>query len=715
MTTLSELQSFARSTGLKGWSRLKKDELIDFLMENFWKQGSGKPKMKKQNPLMKKNKKINAPFLIPEKRKILPRVVPRAIKENIMHVVDWADWLESVEDEEIRKRSTPAVEKLKKQIAELWEEKLVVEKGKSAFGKFARQFIIRGDDSLSPQEFFRKARGEIKLLLQQNPQTKVQCILNVEMIQNRIGEDDVTSDPFFRSGQKENLGNNFEIAEEMIQEMIEAMENYNKRGSNWIFKKAIRLEVNFVRWKPLSGSGWIPMPEKLAQKKRLSTSKTRIIFASNYALPEPKIPVKSHPEVVTEKLRRQAEEFDWTGCTFPMAVDKIKFFEKRNNVSVNVYYWDKAVYPLKITKEEKPFHVDLLLLKKDSQTHFALIKNFSRLASSQVTGGKTERFFCKRCLNSFPRVESLEKHKEICGEFAAAKVELPGGKCFFKNWERMMHIPVVGYADFESILKPLRGKDKTHEHIPCGFCFHLVSPFLEMEPVLKRAENETNQLPQDFIRELISRVKEAHLSLPKKEMIPLSSEEWKKFNESEVCWLCRGKFGEKPKVRDHCHYTGKFRGAAHQSCNLKFQRPKFTPVFLHNLQNYDAHLFVRALGLMDEVLKIKCIPNNDEKYISFSLEFELKRIKKWDFEKKDCIEIVLKHEIRFLDSFKFTLAGLESLVKNLSLEDMKETSRFFGKKIDLVSRKGIYPYEYMDDFENSKSKVCRKKLLSFRD
>ena len=79
-------------------------------MENFWKQGSGKPKMKKQNPLMKKNKKINAPFLIPEKRKILPRVVPRAIKENIMHVVDWADWLESVEDELLLKKANPLLE-----------------------------------------------------------------------------------------------------------------------------------------------------------------------------------------------------------------------------------------------------------------------------------------------------------------------------------------------------------------------------------------------------------------------------------------------------------------------------------------------------------------------------------------------------------------------------------------------------------------------------
>ena len=725
MTTLAEWQSFARSTGLKGWSRLKKDELKDFLMENLWKEGSGKPKMKatqkRRNPLMKKNKKINVPFLIPERRKILPRVVPRAIKENVNNVVDWAKWLESVEDAEIRKKSTPAVEKLKKQIAELWGEKLTVEKGKSAFGNFARQFIIRGDDSLSLQEFFQKARGEIVLLVRQNPQTKVQCILNVEMIQNRISGEDETSDPFFPSRQKENLGNNFEIVEEMIREMIEAMENYNKRGSNWVFKKVIRLDVNFVRWNPLRGSAYIPLPVKLANKKAVINMKNmEDEMCFKWCIARAANMVESHPERITPKLREQAEEFDWTDCKFPMALDKIKFFEKRNDISVNVYEWNAC--PLKIAKEEKPFHVDLVFLTKDFQNHFALIKNFSRFASSGK--GQTERFFCKRCLNSFPKPESLKNHKEICGEFAAAKIDLPGGKCFFKNWERMMHVPVVGYADFESILRPCHGAkrpglrpegNKTHEHIPCGFCFHLVSPFLQMEPVLKRAENETNQLPQDFIRELISRVKQAHLSLPKKEMIPLNSKEWKKFHESEVCWLCKGKFGKKglSKVRDHCHYTGKFRGAAHQSCNLKFQRPKFTPVFFHNLQNYDAHLFVRALGLMDEVLKISCIPNNDEKYISFSLKFELKRIPKWDFKTEKWKEVVIPHEIRFLDSFKFTLSGLEGLVKNLSREDLKETARFFGEKLDLVSRKGVYPYEFMDDFEKFKKQSLPKKTSFF--
>ena len=361
MSTLAEWQSFARSTGLKGWSRLKKNELVDFLMQNLWFGGGlDDPKMNKaarlrirkyqKNPLDKKNPAIKVPILIPAKRSVFPKAIPKKIGENVENVVDWAKWLESVEDAEIRKKSTPAVEKLKKQIAELWGEKLTVEKGKSAFGKFARQFIIRGDDSLSLQEFFRKARGEIVLLLRQNPQTKVQCILNVEMIQNRISGEDETSDPFFRSGQKENLGNNFEIAEEMIREMIEAMENYNKRGSNWIFKKVIRLDVNFVRWKPLGGSAHIPLPAKLANKKAVINMKNQDDFCFKWCISRAANMVESHPERITPKLREQAEKFDWTDCKFPMTLDKIKFFEKRNNISVNVYEWN--VCPLRITKEE---------------------------------------------------------------------------------------------------------------------------------------------------------------------------------------------------------------------------------------------------------------------------------------------------------------------------------------------------------------------------
>ena len=87
------------------------------------------------------------------------------------------------------------------------------------------------------------------------------------------------------------------------------------------------------------------------------------------------------------------------------------------------------------------------------------------------------------------------------------------------------------------------------------------------------------------------------------------------FNKSTNCWICNGLLGE-DRVRDHCHFTGEFRGAAHNICNLKFKKPKFTPVFFHNLSGYDSHLFVTKLGKSEEV--ITCIPNNEEKYISFS-------------------------------------------------------------------------------------------------
>ena len=382
-------------------------------MENLWKEGSGKPKMKatrkKQNPLMKKNKKINVPFLIPERRLFPSRDFPRAIKENVNNVVDWAGWLESVKDAEIRKRLTPEVEKLKKQIAELWGEKLTVGKGKSAFGKFAKQFIIRGDDSSTPQEFFQKARGEIKLLLRQNPQTKVQCILNVEMIQNRISGEDELSDPFFPSRQKENLGNNFDIVEEMIQEMIEAMENYNKRGSNWVFKRVIRLNVNFVRWnslggKPLRGSAWIPLPVKLANKKAVINMINRDNMCFKWCIARAANMVESHPERITEKLRKQAEEFDWRDCKFPMAVDKIKFFEKRNNVSINVYEWKGYAGPLRIAKEEKPFHVDLVFSDKRFSKSLCFDQEFFPVCFFSSSRKRTNRkIFLQKMPQFFPQ------------------------------------------------------------------------------------------------------------------------------------------------------------------------------------------------------------------------------------------------------------------------------------------------------------------------
>ena len=79
-------------------------------------------------------------------------------------------------------------------------------------------------------------------------------------------------------------------------------------------------------------------------------------------------------------------------------------------------------------------------------------------------------------------------------------------------------------------------------------------------------------------------------------MIPLTKKQLKKHKNADKCHICFRKFGDKGNVRDHCHYTGMYRGAAHFGCNLRYKIPSYIPVVFHSLAGYDAHLFIRELA-----------------------------------------------------------------------------------------------------------------------
>ena len=105
-------------------------------------------------------------------------------------------------------------------------------------------------------------------------------------------------------------------------------------------------------------------------------------------------------------------------------------------------------------------------------------------------------------------------------------------------------------------------------------------------------------------------------------MLPLTKSQLKKHKKAKICHICLKKFNEKGKVRDHCHYTGLYRGAAaHFGCNLRYKIPNYIPVVFHNLAGYDAHLFVRELAKHTKDIGI--IAKNVEDYISFSIKVEV--------------------------------------------------------------------------------------------
>ncbi|KAF4526571.1 hypothetical protein B566_EDAN009587 [Ephemera danica] len=162
----------------------------------------------------------------------------------------------------------------------------------------------------------------------------------------------------------------------------------------------------------------------------------------------------------------------------------------------------------------------------------------------------------------------------------------------------------------------------------------------------------------------------------------LTREEWRQFHNATTCYMCSKEFTETDgKVRDHCHITSKFRGAAHNSCNLNAQNPNFIPVFCHNMSRYDSNFIVMQLEHIDGPTHV--VPNTEEQFISFSKT------------PKDGIRLL------FLDSLRFMSSSLDTLSSNLPKEKMVHLKIMFpdGEERELMTRKGVFCYDYLDDLK----------------
>ena len=114
------------------------------------------------------------------------------------------------------------------------------------------------------------------------------------------------------------------------------------------------------------------------------------------------------------------------------------------------------------------------------------------------------------------------------------------------------------------------------------------------------------------------------INYEKKEMIPLTKEEKKMYHRQKRCYICKKRFRtdddnkEHHRVKDHCHCTGKHRGAAHNICNLRYKTPEEIPVVFHNGSKFDYHFIIKELA---EEFKgqFECSGKNTEKYITFSV------------------------------------------------------------------------------------------------
>ena len=201
-----------------------------------------------------------------------------------------------------------------------------------------------------------------------------------------------------------------------------------------------------------------------------------------------------------------------------------------------------------------------------------------------VTGNNNGYFYCLNCFRAYTTENKLESHKKVCENHDYCSIEMPNedNKILkYNHGEKSMKAPFIIFADLESLLEKMdtcynnlekSSTTKTNKHTPSGYSLFTHCSFDEERNKLShhRGEDSMKKFWLDQ-REHVTKI----INYEEKEMIPLTKKEEKNYNKQKVCYICRKEFNTDDKkyhkVKDHCHFTGKYRGAAHDICNLRYK------------------------------------------------------------------------------------------------------------------------------------------------
>jgi len=365
------------------------------------------------------------------------------------------------------------------------------------------------------------------------------------------------------------------------------------------------------------------------------------------------------------------------GIETPVALSSISKFETQNpTISINVLVYDeKELIPIYTSKHcnQRPNHINLLLLSKGDKFHYTLIRSLSRLVAGR-TKCKKKTHVCPYCLYPFSDKHSLQNHHPECGKHPAQRIQYPKeghNILIFDKIQHMFPVPFVLYADFESFIKP------NGEHEPSGFCCLRVSKFPQHDHKIYTYYGDN--VLQEFFKQVKQEQTEINnilsANLP---MDPLTDEETRAHNAATVCFTCEQAFTVlNKKTRHHCHITGKYIAPVCTNCNLQLKSRKwnnkyYIPFFTHNARSYDSHFIIK--NFHDPNATVQVIPTNTEKFLALQID-----------------------SIRFLDSFQFLSSSLNNLVSTMARDDTDKfvhTKRHFSNDPNIF-KKGIYPYEYV--------------------
>lgn len=498
------------------------------------------------------------------------------------------------------------------------------------------------------------------------------------------------------------------------------LEQFSNSGSNWTFNRAVAFDVEISAMRPVLIGGC----EKFSEADRISIRSIK----NNRFLYNPQnknnkcflynvfhFMKEKSPTIYKSKTFHQFEKsLNLQSISFPISILHIKKFCSQNkhlNLKINILYrqTDGNIFPYEYGIGTGNLTLNLLMIKRNPHdlyviNHFLRITHIDKFLRDVYTNDKKTKsykkcFTCLNCLNSFSLQKNFLQHEKICSLNKPRKeVMSDETEIRFKNFKNQHPLEYIAFLDFECILPPnsepcneclhLRCKcDRSFTHVisnqePIAYSFIVLDPDNRIihektysgKAASKHLIDHLLQQEKQWISNLFSQFKELSLK-------PL---EEKNFFQSISCYLCNKPFNNNViKCRDHCHFSGKYLGAACQTCNLDRRKQKKLKIFLHNGSKYDFHFIIKALNdRANDIKNIYILPYNGENFRTIQF-----------------------NSFMFLDSMSFLQSSLAQLSEDLAKTNnsygilkqtylVKTANKFDANKFKLVLGKSFFPYEY---------------------
>ena len=466
----------------------------------------------------------------------------------------------------------------------------------------------------------------------------------------------------------------------------------NSRDQFLCFKK---LEINIYKYQALKKrmGSYIELPNSL-QRQGLINIKNEDNYCFIWSYIRYLNPVDKNPNRLNKRdkelfnnIYQKLKYFD-----FPIKINKNNIKKIENILEINICILsadgNNDVVPMFSSENNHKNEINLFYYKD----HICLIKDLNKYLCRN-NRHKNKTYFCSRCLLSFISEENLNKHKNLCFKFnkKSEKIILPKEKSIlnFEKIEDMIKTPFSIYYDIETYNQHLK-KTKQFKKIQNTTHEKLLKPYL-IGYILKCNYTEKfSKKCQVFIGDEC--IEKMILNLIFTERPYIYETIRLNFNKSiernpdltkfdiNTCHLCNKKIIDKP-VKNHCHFSSKMLGYAHNKCNLRYKFKKdnvndeyLINVFAHNSQNFDQSFLIRALQNLDNRIPFSCLPRNSNKFISLQIGSFI-----------------------FKDSYLFLNKSLDYLTNTINDNDRISLKQEFGKNYQLLTKKGIYPYDYFDN------------------